>query len=294
VRLARLRRRSLPYLFVAPAIALLMAVNFYPMLFSLQLSLSVWPPERLLEGPTLVGLQNLEKMLGDARLWSAARFTITYSVLAVSLELVLGVATGVLLDARLRGRTALRSAVVLPIAMAPIVVGVLWTYLLNSDYGLLNYLLGLVGLGPVPWRSTQPWATVSIVLADLWQHTPFVAIIVLAGLQSIPDHYAEAARIDGASARQVFFAITLPLLRPVLLVAAVLRTTNAVRMFDLSYSITGGGPIQSTETFSFLAYSQAFLAFDMPYAAAISWLVFALNLAITLVLVRLLLVKVQA
>ena len=288
---ARLRRRVLPYGFVAPAVLLLLAVNFYPMLFSLQLSLSTWPPERLLQGPVFAGLLNVQKMLSDARLWSSARFTFAYASAAVLLELVLGVATAVLLDARFHGRTLLRSLVVLPLAMAPIVVGVMWAYVLNTDYGLMNYLLRQIGGPAIAWRSTMPWAGVSIVLADLWQYTPFVAVIALAGLQAIPEHYAEAARIDGASGWQVFWRITLPLLRPVLLVAAVLRTTNAVRMFDLSYTITGGGPVQATETFSFLAYAQAFGANDLPYAAAISWLVFLLNLAITLVLVRALMAR---
>jgi len=293
VNSARLRRKALPYAFVTPLAVLLALVNFYPILFSLQLSLSVWLMERLLEGPTFAGLINFQRMVGDARLWDSTRFMVFFVVASILLEFVLGTAGALLLNSRLRARGLIRSIVILPIAMAPLVAGLVWRYLLNHDYGLTNFLLGAAGLPSVGWLSTLPWAQLSIVIVEVWQHAPFVAVVLLAGLQAIPDEYYEAARIDGASPWRAFWTITLPLLRPALLVAAVIRTTNAVRMFDLSFTLTGGGPFRSTETFSFLAYMEAFTNFQLPYAAALSWLVFVLNLAITLVFVRVLYTRVE-
>jgi multiple sugar transport system permease protein len=198
-----------------------------------------------------------------------------------------------LLDSRLQLRGVFRSLIILPMAMAPLAVGLTWNYLLSQNYGLLNYFLQLVGIKPIAWLSTLPWARISLVIVEVWQHTPFFAIVLLAGLQAIPDEYSEAAHIDGAGAWQVFWRITLPLLRPALMVALVIRTTNAVRMFDHTYALTGGGPYATTETFSFLAYVEAFQLHNVPYAAAISWLVFVLNLAITLFFIRVLYAKVE-
>ncbi len=289
----RLRRKALPYVFVTPLAVLLILVNFYPMLFSLRLSLSVWPVEKLLEGPTLTGFTNFEHMIGDERLWGSTRFMVFFVVGSMTFELVLGMAVALLLNTRLRARGLIRSIVILPLAMAPLVVGLTWRYMLSGVYGMANYLLSLLGLKPVAWLSTLPWAQLSVVIVEVWQYTPFVALVLLAGLQGIPKEYEEAARIDGASGWQVFWTVTLPLLRPALMVAAVIRTTNAVRMFDLSYVLTGGGPFASTETYSYLAYLEAFTKFQLPYAAAISWLVFLLNLAITLLFVRILYVKLE-
>ncbi|MBV9172714.1 MAG: sugar ABC transporter permease, partial [Chloroflexi bacterium] len=143
------------------------------------------------------------------------------------------------------------------------------------------------------WLSTLPWAQFAIVIVDVWQQVPFVGIVLLAGLQAIPDEYYEAARIDGGNAWRLFRSITLPLLRPAILVAGVILTTNAVRMFDLSYALTLGGPYASTETLSFFAFDRAFQAFDLPLAAAVSWFVFAVNLVITFIFVRVLHVRID-
>ena len=293
INVTRLQRKALPYIFVLPVVLLLLLVNFYPMLYSFRLSLSVWPPEKLLSDPEFAGLVNIQRMFTDARLWNSAKFTFLYTVIAISLEFILGIIVAVNLDSSIKARGFVRSVVIMPIAMAPLVAAVMWGYMLNGEYGLINYLLSVVGIKPVPWLSANPWALISVVIVDLWQHTPFVAIVLLAGLQAIPDHYAEAAHVDGASKWQVFWSITLPLLRPALLVAGVIRTTNAVRMFDLSYALTAGGPFQSTETFSYLAYEYAFRTFEVPYAAAISWLVFLLNLIISVGIVRVLYAKIE-
>lgn len=290
---ARLRRRALPYAFVSPLVVLLTLINFYPVMYSLYLSLCTWPIERFRLGPTFAGLVNYARMAGDQRLWTSVNFMVFYVVLAISMELVVGMGVALLLDSRMLLRAAIRSAVVLPRAMSPLVVGLTWRYLFNYDYGVVTYITKLAGLSPVAWLSTRVPARLAIVLVEVWQNMPFVALVLLAGLQAIPDEYAEAARVDGASPWQVFWRVTLPLLRPAILVALVLRVTNAIRMFDISYGLTGGGPYASTETFSYLAYVQGFESYNIPYAAAISVVILLLNLVVTIAFIRVLYVKVE-
>jgi multiple sugar transport system permease protein len=287
------RRYVVPYAFVLPIILLLLITNLYPMAYSVFLSLSVWPMEKFLADPTFSGLINFQRMFSDQRLWNSVAFMVFYVVATMVCELLLGLIVALILDRPLWGRSIFRSLVILPMAMAPLVVGISWSYLLNYDFGLVNYLLGLFGIDRIVWLSALPWARISLVIVEVWQHTPFFVIVLLAGLQAIPDEYSEAAHIDGGGPGQVFWHITLPLLRPALLVALVIRTTNAVRMFDHAYALTGGGPATSTETFSLLAYVEAFQLHNVPYAAAISWFIFVLNLAITLLFIRVLYVKVE-
>jgi multiple sugar transport system permease protein len=287
------RRYVVPYAFILPIVLLLSIVNLYPMLYSVYLSLCVWPMDKFLSDPTFSGLINFQHMLEDQRLWNSISFMVFYVVAAMVCEVILGLVIAILLDRPMWGRGIFRSLIIVPMAMAPLVVGISWSYLLNYDFGLVNYLLGLIGSKPIVWLSTLPWARISLVIVEVWQHTPFFVIVLLAGLQAIPDEYNEAARIDGGSPWGVFWHITLPLLRPALLVALVIRTTNAVRMFDQAYALTSGGPATSTETFSLLAYVEAFQMHNVPYAAAISWFIFILNLALTLLFIRVLYAKVE-
>jgi multiple sugar transport system permease protein len=282
-----------PYWFVAPLAVLLLLVNFYPIIYSIQLSLSSWPIQRFQEGPTFAGLSNYVALLHSERLWGSVSFVAFYVVASVSLSFLLGLGLALLLDTRLPARAVIRSVVILPIAMAPLVVALTWRQLFDADFGVVNYFIGSVGAPHLSWLSTLPWARVAIVIVDVWQQVPFVGIVLLAGLQAIPDEYYEAARIDGGNGWRVFQSITLPLLRPAILVAGVILTTNAVRMFDLSYALTLGGPYASTETLSYFAFDQAFVAFNLPLAAAVSWFVFALNLLITLIFVRVLHVRID-
>ncbi|MBV9547586.1 MAG: sugar ABC transporter permease [Chloroflexi bacterium] len=283
----------MPYWFVAPLAVLLLIVNFYPILYSLQLSLSRWPMDRFYEGPTFAGLVNYLELLHSERMWSSVSFVAFYVVASVSLSFLLGMGLALLLDTRLPARAVIRSVVVLPIAMAPLVVALTWRQLMDADFGVINFFISLAGGPHLTWLSTLPWAQFAIVIVDVWQQVPFVGIVLLAGLQAIPDEYYEAARIDGGNAWRLFRSITLPLLRPAILVAGVILTTNAVRMFDLSYALTLGGPYASTETLSFFAFDRAFQAFDLPLAAAVSWFVFAVNLLITFIFVRVLHVRID-
>ncbi len=290
---ARAQRRALPYTFVIPITVLLVLVNFYPIVYSLYLSLSTWGVDNFLAGPQFAGLVNYQALLTANRLWGSVGFMVFYIASSLSLEFVLGTAIALLLDSYLPARGLVRSAVILPLGMAPLIVAYIWRYLFDADFGWVNYFLGLVRIEPIVWLSTLPWARIAIVLVDVWNATPFVAVVLLAGLQAIPDEYWEAARIDGSGVWQVFWSITFPLLRPALLVAIVVRLTDAVRMFDLSYAVTNGGPYASTETLSYYAFTVAFQQFNLPLAAAVSWFIFAVNLTITLVCIRLLYVKVE-
>jgi multiple sugar transport system permease protein len=290
---ARMRRKALPYTFVLPLSVILLLVNFYPLLYSIRLSLSTWPMDKFMEGPTFAGLVNYERVFQSERMWSSISFMAFYVVTSVVAVFIFGMVVALLLDTNLPARGLIRSVIVLPIAMAPLIIALTWRHLLDADFGVVNFFLGLFGIRSIAWLSTLPWAKIAIVIVDVWHHVPFVGIVLLAGLQSIPEEYRDAARIDGGSRWQIFWKITLPLLRPAILVAAVVLTTNAVRMFDLSFALTGGGPAASTETLTFFAFNQAFQAFNLPVASAVSWVVFAFNLTITLIFVRVLYVKVE-
>jgi multiple sugar transport system permease protein len=290
---ALVRRKAVPYAFIAPLGILLLVVNLYPILYSLYLSLSVWPIDRFLEGPHLAGLVNYSKLLHTDRMWGSVSFMIFYVVGSISLEFLIGMIVALLLDSRLIARGLVRSIVVLPLAVAPLAVALTWRNLFDVDYGLINWVLGTTGPRAIIWLSTLPWARIAIVIVDVWIRAPFVAIVLLAGLQAIPDDYTEAARIDGGSAWQIFWRITFPLLRPSILVLAVFLTTDAVRMFDLSYAITNGGPYATTETLSFYSFMAAFQYMELPLAAAISWFVFGLNLLITVIFFRILWIRVE-
>lgn len=281
------RRAVLPYVFVSPLVLLLLLINVVPVFYSLYLSLSHWPLERIRELPTFAGLANYQRMFEDSRLMGSAKFTALFTFASVPIEISLGLILALLLDGRFPGRAIVRALFVLPLAMAPLVTGLVWRYLFSREYGLVNYLLSFMQIAPVSWLSATPWAQISIIITEVWLQMPFASLVFLAGLQAIPNELVETARLDGAGRIAILRHITLPLLRPALLVVGLITSTNAVRSFELSYALTSGGPFQSTETFSFLAYQVGFRFFDLPYAAAISWTILAINLAISLLFMRL-------
>src|SRR4051812_7936988 len=190
---ARMRRKALPYTFVLPLSAVLLLVNFYPLLYSIRLSLSVWPMDKFMEGPTFAGLVNYERVFQSERMWSSISFMAFYVVTSVVAVFIFGMVVALLLDTNLPARGLIRSVIVLPIAMAPLIIALTWRHLLDADFGVVNFFLGLFGIRSIPWLSTLPWAKIAIVIVDVWHHVPFVGIVLLAGLQSIPEEYREAA-----------------------------------------------------------------------------------------------------
>jgi multiple sugar transport system permease protein len=274
--------REHPGLFLAPAAVTLGAVALFPALAVLWLSLEERSP--LLAAARFVGFDNYTRLIADARFWNALANTVYFSALSVALEVLLGLLIALLLARAFRGRALLYSIILLPWAIPTVVSARLWEWLYNADYGVLNYLLGT----HVNWLGSPGWALHAAILMDVWKATPFVALLLIAGLQTIPRELYQAAALDGAGAWTTFRRITLPLLVPLLLVVLVFRTIDAFRVFDAIYVLTGGGPANSTETVSIYAYRVLFQALEFGYGSAVAVSVLAVVALLTATYARLL------
>jgi multiple sugar transport system permease protein len=272
-------------LFLAPMAAVLGAFVVLPVLGTLATSLYQdvsYLPHRF------AGAANFQALVSDPGFWRAAGFTLLFTLVSVPLELAAGLAVALALNQPGRLRPVLRASILLPWAFPAAVSGRVWQLIYNYAYGAANGILAGFGLidGPVNWLGTGPSAFLALLAADLWKTTPFAAIILLAGLAGIPGDVYLQAQVDRTSAWQRFTRITLPLLKPVLTVALVLRAIDALRLFDLVYVITGGGPGGATTTISVLAYTYM-AGGDLGYGAAASVLLFAAALALSIAVLRL-------
>ena len=233
---------------------------------------------------TFVGLANYRRMLGDERLFWALVHTVYFTVLAVVLPTVLGIIAAVCFNERFPLRGLARTIFILPMMATPVAVALVWTMMFHPQLGVLNYLLTSVGLPPSAWSYDSSTVIPTLVMVETWQWTPLVMLVVLGGLASLPAEPYEAAALDGASAWQCFWRITLPLAWPFISVAVVLRAVDAMKAFDTIFVISGGGPGTASETLNLYLYQEAFAYYDIGYASAIVVVFFALILGMTLLL----------
>jgi multiple sugar transport system permease protein len=263
---SRQQRRD-RWIFLVPSMTVLAVILFYPLAYSIGLSFYNYylpVPRR-----SFVGLDNFRFILADDAFWDSLRVTARFTGVAVALEVVLGIAVALLLDARIPCRPLVNIAVLLPMTITPAVAGLLMRWMFESNWGLVNYFLSLVGVRGPGWTGDPAWALWSIVLADVWQNTPFVIAVVYAGLQSIPVEPLEAATVDGASRVQTLAHVIFPFLRPLLLFVLIIRSMDAFRVFDLVFVMTGGGPGATTQTITFYNYVMAFRQLRMGRASAL-------------------------
>ena len=235
-----------------------------------------------------IGLENFQRLVFDSGFWQAVRFTLLFTLVSVPLEVFLGLAFVLLLNEPVRLRGLLRACILIPWAIPAVISGRVFELIYNYHYGLANFLFRQMGIvdAPVNWLGSPPGAFLSLVAADAWKTIPFAAIILLAGLSGIPEELYRQARVDGANTLQRFFRITLPLLRPVLLVALLFRTIDALRIFDVIYVLTGGGPGGATTSLSLYGY-EYFLAGDFGYGSAVSVVLFLIAFSLAILYVRL-------
>ncbi len=254
-------------IFLVPSMTVLAVILFYPLAYSLGLSFYNYylPVPRT----TFVGLDNFRFILGDDAFWEALGVTARFTGAAVAIEVVLGIAVALLLDSRIPCRRFVNTVVLLPMAITPAVAGLLMRWMFESNWGLVNYFLGLVGVQGPGWTGDPVWALWSIVLADVWQNTPFVILVVYAGLQSVPVEPLEAAMVDGASRAQTLAHVVFPFLRPLVLFVLIIRSMDAFRIFDQVFVMTGGGPGTTTQTITFYNYVMAFRQLRMGRASAL-------------------------
>ncbi len=282
--------RALGLLMLAPMTLLLLLLVGYPLVSSLILSLyrvNLANPE---QGQPFVGLGNYLYAFRQPDFWYSVQRTFYFTLISVGLELALGLVFALLLNERFRGQLPARLAMIAPWALLTVSNGVLWAWILNPTYGIANTLLVRAGLiaAPKPWLSDTFWTMNVIILADVWKTTPFVALMLLAGLQNIDASLYEAARIDGASAWRQFRYVTLPLLNPAILVALIFRTLDAFRVFDLIYVLTGGGPGTSTEPLALYTFNALLQNLRFGYGSALSVIVFGITFVLALLYIRLL------
>jgi len=261
--------RTFSILLVAPALAVILVFAILPLVYALDVSFRF---ADLTRGGIreYVGLDNYRRVFSDSNFWTAGWITLKFTVVAVTLQMTLGVGIAFLLHGMTVGKGLVRSLIILPLATSAAVTGVFWRYLYDTQFGVLNWILGSFGLPEPNWLGDYTIALWSVVIFDVWQWTPFVALIALAGLQALPREPFEAAELDGASSWRVLRTLTFPLLKPVLFLVLVLRTIDCVRLYDAVAVLTRGGPGTSTETMTFYLYRTGLKLFRMDYASTMA------------------------
>lgn len=278
--------RNFKWLLVAPAVLLILALSIYPLLFSLVVSFINYDFQ--VPGHAFVGLKNFERVIFDPVARWSLLLTATLSSASVAIEFCLGLLVALTMAKNFRGRGLIMSILIVPLFISPVIVGQAWTLLLQRPFGPTNYILSQI-LGhevTISWLTESPWLFISLIVADVWQWTPFMFVILLAGLTAIPPNLYEAAELDGVNAWQAFWAITLPHLGPMILLALTFRLLDAIRMFDTIFIMTGGGPGTKTYTASYYLYTVGFTQFHLSQATAGSWLFLIFTALVVMVLVR--------
>lgn len=259
-----------PYMFMAPAAAILAVALIWPLLYSVWLSFHEWKLGMPIDAAEFNGLENYRILLSDPDTIVSLQVTLIFAAAVVILEVVLGVSLALMLDRSIRGMSALRTVFIMPMMIAPIVVGLMWRYLYDQQFGPLAQLFRAFGYDSPQWLTSPSMALPSVIIADVWQWTPFIFILALAALQGLPRSVIEAARVDGASAWQTVFQVKLPLILPVIIVAALLRLIDAFKVLEVIYIMTGGGPGLATEIMSMRIYKTAFEFQQLGRASALS------------------------
>jgi multiple sugar transport system permease protein len=280
-----LRETMTAWSFIAPSLSLLLIFSAAPLLFAFYLSFHGW---NLLEpAKPFVGLQHYLELAGDRLFWNAAKNTAVYS-LYVPLTMACALGVAILLNRRIRGVALLRAIFFLPYITSFVAISIVWQWMYDPNFGIFNWLLGLVGLGPFPWLNSPSTALLALIIMAVWIHIGFQMVIFLAGLQAIPNELYEAAMIDGAGPWRRFLNITLPMLKPTTFFVLVTSIIGSFQVFTFVYVMTEGGPLHATDVIVYHIYQNAWQFLRMGYASAMSWVLFAVIFAITLLQFRLL------
>jgi multiple sugar transport system permease protein len=277
--------RPTPYLFLLPYLVVFVLFRFGPVVGGFLTSFTSWS---IVGAPRFVGLANYAALARDPLFYTSVRNTFYFLALTAPALIGLGFVLALVLNRPLVGRGAARVLIFAPYAMMSAVVGILWTWILDSNFGLLNYYLAKVHLGPIPWLSSDAAAMPAIALTTVWWTVGYNMVIFLAGLQDIPPQLEESARVDGAGPWQILWFVTIPVLRPTTFVVVMLTIINTFQVFDQVYVMTGGGPGTATLTLVQYLFFQAFQTFKLGYGSAIAYITFALLLAMAWLQQRLL------
>lgn len=282
----RLKDKHYLYLFLAPAIISLAVLSLYPLIFSLKTSFFGWDLIKPGSDKNFVGFRNYSSIIMNKAFQGAIWITLKYTFLSVTTALILGTAMSFLFYQNLFGTWVVRTIVITAMVISPVIVGTLWRLMYSPDFGIINYALSFLGLGPFSFLAEKQTVLGALILVDVWEFAPLVMVIVLATLQGISPTYYEAAVIDGCNSIQLFLHITLPMLKPALLLALLIRTMDCFRTFDSIYAMTGGGPGTSSQNLNILMYNTGFEFFQISKVCAMAILSLIIITTICLVLVK--------
>jgi multiple sugar transport system permease protein len=272
--------------FTLPSVVAVTLLMAFPVAYTLYMSVHSWYASSL-TSPTFVGLGNFHRaFIEDDRFRNALWLTVYFTALATALQLVLGVSLALVLNRPFRGKGLVRSVFLLPMVATPVAIALVWMMMYNPTLGVMNYLVGLVGLGPYRWVSNAAIVVPALAVVDTWEWTPLITLITLAGLATLPIEPYESALIDGASATQMFWRITLPLLRPTIIVALLFRAIDCLKTFDIIYVMTQGGPGFASETLNVYTFQVGLFYFHIGYASSLLVILFALVLGVSLLLIK--------
>ncbi len=276
--------RRIKWIFTLPVVLFVLFMMAFPILYTFRISFYEWNMSSV-TSPLWVGLDNYRELLMDGRFWNAVRTTMYFTFSALIVEVILGIVVALLFSRSFRGRGLARTLLLLPMVATPVAMALVWMLIYEPTIGVANAVVKAIGLKPLIWLGSPSQVIPSLVLIDVWQWTPMIAIIVIAGLTTLPSEPYESASIDGASGWQKLAHITLPLIRPTVIVAGMLRFIELLKQFDIIYATTQGGPNLASETINIYGYILAFQNFKLGSASSLLVIIFILLLTVTMAVI---------
>ncbi|NSW76551.1 MAG: sugar ABC transporter permease [Candidatus Atribacteria bacterium] len=278
--------RTFMFFFLLPSLFILLFLVGYPFITLIKSGFYNFSVLRAATPPKFIGVENFSFILTDPFTWERFIFTGKFVILNVLVQFLLGIGIAYLLQKNFRGRSLVLTLILMPMMLCPIVVGLFWKYMFNTEWGIVNYILALFGMGKVEWLARENVSVYSVIIVDTWMWTPFMILLALAAFTAIPKYLYEAAEIDRASSWFKFRHITLPLSAPVLIIAVLFRMIDSIKAFDLIYTLTGGGPGSATQTLSFDLYKRAFQYFYTGEASAYGVILLLVIMSLSLIFIR--------
>lgn len=277
-------KEKMGYLFLIPSLILIAVLVLYPVFETIRLSFFNYRIQTMALGETFIGLDNFKNILSDSEFFTSLKFTLVFTVVAVSLETIIGILFALIMNQKIPGQGIIRTAVLVPWAIPTIISGLMWKFMYSQQYGVINYILKTLKIitKNLPWLSNAQLAVVATIIADVWKTTPYMSLLILSGLQTIPPQMYEAAAIDGATKIQRFIHITIPLIKPVLSVAILFRTLATFRIYALISVLTSGGPANATQSLSLYTIKTYFNYGNLGYGAALATVTFIISLIISM------------
>ncbi|WP_210468029.1 carbohydrate ABC transporter permease [Sporosarcina sp. 6E9] len=283
-----MKNRLFKYSLLAPALILIAATTFYPLMRSFWISLHEWDLKESTEIGSFVGVNNYLRAFSDIQFWHSVGVTFIFATSTVLLTLTLSIIVALLLSKDKKYLSYIRAVLIIPFAMSPALIGYSWRFMLNSDYGLFDKIIGILipPLSDIVWLGTSTTAMLALISVVVWIWLPFMSLMFISGLIGMPEEVFEAAKVDGANTLHIIFKITLPMLRPIILIASILMVMFTLKAFDPVVTLTHGGPGNSTEVLNYFIYKTGFRYFDMGYSAALGYILAFITIIFVFVYMR--------